>query len=187
MSRRNVFATLTHYPSTRVGEAGLRILKDLAEQRNLTSLSPQLITYSIPTTAIENSRARGGNALGFGDVEGHLVGKSFYLSNSQLLLLLGRRLTTNQVNLFALSWTDRALDRSAYEYADDFIAEFRKTAELNKVFHPYIYLNYANKGQDPFASYGWKNHQKLLKIQKDIDPTGVFTSKGLWNGFFKLR
>ncbi|XWW99251.1 hypothetical protein V2A60_007260 [Cordyceps javanica] len=161
---RNVFATLTHYPSIRVGEAGLRILKDLAEQRNLTSLNPQLITYSIPTTAIENSRARGGNALGFGDVQGHLV-----------------------VNLFALSWTDRAFDRAAYDYADDFIAEFRKAAELNKVFHPYIYLNYANKGQDPFASYGWKNHQKLLKIQKEIDPTGVFTSKGLWNGFFKLR
>ncbi|KAK8142575.1 hypothetical protein G3M48_008556 [Beauveria asiatica] len=55
----------------------------------------------------------------------------------------------------------------------------------HEVLHPFIYLNYANKGQDPFASYGWENKQKLLKIQKDVDSAGIFTSKGLWTGFFK--
>ncbi|KAM3549485.1 hypothetical protein MY1884_008719 [Beauveria asiatica] len=160
---RNLFATLTHYPSITVGEAGFRILKDLAEQRNLTSLNPELITYSIPAAAITNSKARGGNALGLGDVRGHLV-----------------------LNLLALSWTDRVLDQAAYDYADDFIAEFRKAAEHAEVLHPFIYLNYANKGQGPFASYGWENNQKLLKIQKNVDTAGVFTSKGLWTGFFKL-
>ncbi|OAA67650.1 FAD-binding, type 2 [Cordyceps fumosorosea ARSEF 2679] len=160
---RNLFATLTHYPSTLVGEQGLLILKDLTQRKNLTCLNPQLITYSIPTAAIERSKIRGGNALGLGNVQGHLV-----------------------VNLLALSWNNRALDQEAYDYADQFIADFRQAAEHAKVFHPFIYLNYANKGQDPFASYGKKNHQRLLKIQKDVDPGGVFTSEGLWSGFFKL-
>lgn len=79
------------------------------------------------------------------------------------------------------------MDNVAYALADDFIADFRKAAETANAFHPFIYINYANKGQDVFASYGKENQQRLVEVQKSVDPRGVFTSLGLWTGFFKIR
>ncbi|KAK7424496.1 hypothetical protein QQX98_000461 [Neonectria punicea] len=146
----NLFTTLTHYPSVELGKKGLELLKRTVERANLTSLTPQLITYSIPAATMEMSKVRGGNALGL-DVEGHLV------------------------------------NDAVYALADDFIADFRKAAEDANAFHPFIYINYANKGQDVFLSYGKQNQQRLMEIQHEIDPHGVFTSSGLWTGFFKVR
>lgn len=91
------------------------------------------------------------------------------------------------VNLLSLSWTDKVMDNSAYAFADSFIAEFRQAAESLNAFHPFVYINYANKGQDVFSGYGEKNLQTLSEIQQSIDPRGVFTSSGLWPGFFKVR
>ncbi|KAF7557001.1 hypothetical protein G7Z17_g1000 [Cylindrodendrum hubeiense] len=160
---RNLFTTLTHYPSVKLGRKGLEILKSKVEEGNLTSLNPQIITYSIPAATMEMSKARGGNALGL-DVKGHLV-----------------------INLLSLSWTTSSLDDAAYALADDFIADFRKAAKSVNAFHPFVYINYASKGQDVFAGYGKRNQQRLVKIQKAVDPRGVFTSSGLWTGFFKVR
>ncbi|PQE17416.1 FAD linked oxidase N-terminal protein [Rutstroemia sp. NJR-2017a BVV2] len=162
-STRNVFASLTHYPSVELSKKGIEVLKRNVERENLTSLNPQLITYSIPAATMKKSKARGGNALGL-DVEGHLV-----------------------INLLALAWTDSALDNSAYTFADGFIADFKQAAESLEAFHPYIYINYANKGQDVFAGYGETNRARLTEIQKTVDPYGIFTSSGLWTGFFKVR
>ena len=86
-----------------------------------------------------------------------------------------------------MSLTDKALDDTAYKFADSYIAEFRQAAENLGFFHPFIYINYANKGQDVFSGYGEKNRQRLAKIQKAVDPDGVFTSSGLWTGFFKVN
>ncbi|KAL5597131.1 hypothetical protein FOBRF1_010924 [Fusarium oxysporum] len=160
---RNVFTTLTHYPSIDLSKKGHAILKGLVEGRNLTSLNPQLITYSIPAATMAMSKARGGNALGL-DVEGHLI-----------------------LNLLSLSWTDSAMDNAAYALANDFIADFQKAAESLDSFHPFVYINYANKGQDVFASYGKDNHRRLIEVQQALDPKGVFTTSGLWTGFFKVR
>ncbi|KAH7256123.1 hypothetical protein BKA59DRAFT_521355 [Fusarium tricinctum] len=160
---RNVFATLTHYPSVELGNKGLRILKELVEGRNLTGLNPQLITYSIPAAVMKLSKVRGGNALGL-NAEGHLI-----------------------INLFSLSWTNSLMDDAAYSLAEDFIASFQKAAKSLNAFHPFIYINYANKGQDVFASYGNDNHKRLTEVQRALDVRGVFTFSGLWTGFFKVR
>ncbi|CAJ0545086.1 Ff.00g085590.m01.CDS01 [Fusarium sp. VM40] len=160
---RNVFATLTHYPSVELGKRGLHILKELVEGRNLTRLNPQLITYSIPAAVMKLSKVRGGNALGL-NAEGHLI-----------------------INLFSLSWTDSSMDEPAYSLAEDFIASFQEAAKSLNAFHPFIYINYANKGQDVFEGYGEANHKRLTEVQKALDPQGVFTSSGLWMGFFKVR
>lgn len=91
------------------------------------------------------------------------------------------------VNLLSVSWANSTSDDAAYSFADHFIGDFRQAAESLGVLHPFIYINYANKGQDVFSGYGEENKQKLIAIQKDIDPRGVFTSSGLWRGFFKVR
>lgn len=91
------------------------------------------------------------------------------------------------VNLFALSWTDRTLDNVASALAETFITDFRAAAEKLDAFHPFIYINYANKGQDVFGGYGQNNRDRLVEISKAVDPKGVFASSGLWTGFFKVR
>ncbi|KAF4924266.1 Bifunctional solanapyrone synthase [Colletotrichum viniferum] len=161
---RNLFTSLTNYPSLELSQQGLAIMKNLTETRNLTSLNPQLITYSIPAAMMRNSKARGGNALGLEDVSGHLI-----------------------INLFALSWTDRTLDNAASMLAETFITDFRAAAEELDAFHPFIYINYANKGQDVFGGYGQNNRDRLVEISKAVDPKGVFASSGLWTGFSKVR
>lgn len=91
------------------------------------------------------------------------------------------------VNLFSLSWTDSSMDETAYSLAEDFIASFQKAAKSLNALHPFIYINYANKGQDVFEGYGEDNHKRLTEFQKALDPQGIFTSSGLWTGFFKVR
>ncbi|TXB98199.1 hypothetical protein FocTR4_00013528, partial [Fusarium oxysporum f. sp. cubense] len=164
---RNVFTTLTHYPSIDLSKKGHAILKGLVEGRNLTSLNPQLITYSIPAATMAMSKARGGNAFGL-DVEGHLIRKPLPPTLGLLQI----------VTLYAM-------DNAAYALANDFIADFQKAAESLDSFHPFVYINYANKGQDVFASYGKDNHRRLIEVQQALDPKGVFTTSGLWTGFFK--
>lgn len=64
----------------------------------------------------------------------------------------------------------------------------KSAAEELGVTHPYLYMNYAMAGQADqiFAGYGEDNVQRLKEIQAAIDPTGVFTSQGLWRGYIKL-
>ncbi|KAJ8133605.1 hypothetical protein O1611_g16 [Lasiodiplodia mahajangana] len=160
---RNVFASVTHYPSLELSKKVTEIFKTQWRGSNLTDVSPELITYSIPAGAIQRMKLRGGNALGL-DVEGHLV-----------------------INLLSLSWTNSASDEVAYSFANRFIDSFRQAADSLNVLHPFIYINYANKGQDVFSGYGEDNKKRLLAIQQAVDPQGVFTSSGLWRGFFKLH
>jgi hypothetical protein len=53
--------------------------------------------------------------------------------------------------------------------------------------HEWIYINNAYYQQDPFSGYGQRNKERLIDIQKSIDQLGVFTSRGLCRGGFKLR
>lgn len=68
------------------------------------------------------------------------------------------------------------------------IARIESAAKELGVAHPYRYINYARKGQAEkvFAGYGEANVQRLKRIQRAVDPDGVFTSQGLWKGFMKL-
>lgn len=64
----------------------------------------------------------------------------------------------------------------------------KSAAEELGVAHPYRYMNYAMASQadEIFAGYGDGNAQRLREIQRAVDPSGVFTSQGLWRGFIKL-
>ncbi|KAI0099095.1 FAD-binding domain-containing protein [Nemania sp. FL0031] len=160
---RNVFASVTHYPSLELSKKVTEIFKTEWRTGNLMDVSPELITYSIPAGAIQRMKLRGGNALGL-DVGGHLV-----------------------INLLSLSWMNSTNDEVAYAFANRFIDSFHQEAKALNVLHPFIYINYANKGQDVFSGYGDENKKRLLSIQQAVDPRGIFTSSGLWRGFFKLH
>jgi hypothetical protein len=73
-------------------------------------------------------------------------------------------------------------DATVYGFAERFFSRYTQAAKDLGVHHPYIYLNYANRDQDPFAGYGTENKQRLTEIQQSVDPRGIFTSTGRWRG-----
>lgn len=108
-------------------------------------------------------------------VSGHASNKyaifSFPTDVVVLLTVLWENSTDdNAMNTFVSRWVERAT---------------RSTHELGK-YHPWLYINYASKDQDPFSGYGERNLQRLRDIQRTVDPTGVFSSTGLCRGYFKL-
>ena len=64
------------------------------------------------------------------------------------------------------------------------IARIEALAKEMGVYHPFIYQNYAAKGQNVFGGYKPENRERLQKISKKYDPRGTFTR--LQPGYFNL-
>jgi len=124
-------------------------------------------------------KERGGNALGI-DEDSPLISK-------RLQMPVTIRSNCFAVTLLSLIWSDAADDDKMSAFSDKVIQEIRSVAVSENANHPYIYINYAKYDQDPFTSYGEQNRKRLTEIQSSVDPTGIFTSHGLWRGFFKLQ
>lgn len=93
---------------------------------------------------------------------------------------------TMPVVLFNTRWDDEKDDDAINALANRWLERsLAATNDAGKT-HPWLYINYASKAQDPFAGYGEANLRKLTAIQRAVDPNGIFTSKGLCRGNFKL-
>ncbi|KAJ4355543.1 uncharacterized protein N0V89_003560 [Didymosphaeria variabile] len=161
---RHLFTTITYYPSLEVSKRAVQIFREeIQSVRNVTGLVPFLIVYPIPKAAMVAMKERGGNALGI-DEDSPLI-----------------------ISLLSLIWSDAADDSTMNDFSDRVISRIQAAAVANDADHPYVYVNYAKFDQDPFAGYGEENRQQLIEIQNEVDPEGIFTSKGLWRGFFKLQ
>lgn len=55
-----------------------------------------------------------------------------------------------------------------------YIADLDEFAKSVGADNPWKYLDYAYETQDPLASYGEENLQKLRDVSKKYDPEGVF-------------
>lgn len=62
------------------------------------------------------------------------------------------------------------------------VESFAATIEGGKL--DWVYLNYADKSQDPLASYGEDNVRRLKEVAARYDPTGVFQE--MCTGGFKI-
>lgn len=119
------------------------------------ALSYQAVPASIP----KRSALTGGNALGLD------------LSAGPLAIIL--------LNVF---WQDAADDARIEAAAKDLFDQARQAAERVGLANDWIYLNYAAPWQDPIASYGAANQQRLQEISHHYDPHGVF-QKNVPGGF----
>lgn len=91
------------------------------------------------------------------------------------------------VALLTVLWENADDDDRMNAFAQEWVKKSTATTKDAVKHHPWLYINYASTDQDPFLSYGEANLQKLRRIQRDIDPQGVFTSEGLCRGYFKLQ
>ena len=55
------------------------------------------------------------------------------------------------------------------------------------LWHRFKYANYAHANQDVWGGYGEENVARLKKVQREVDPTGVFVGGGLAGVGFRLN
>lgn len=108
---------------------------------------------------ITKSDSLGGNSQGLSPSEGVLVNA-----------------------LLTASWSLSSDDELVNKVAGGFIEKTDILAQEHGVSHSFIYLNYANKTQNPIDGYGAISKAKLQAVSKKYDPQGVF-QRGVPGGF----
>lgn len=89
--------------------------------------------------------------------------------------------------LLIAAWQNEGDDAAVYSFGRQWLARSRQASERLAVSHPYLYINYALREQDPYSGFAEGSVRRLREIQKKVDPNGIFTSTGLCPGYFKLR
>jgi hypothetical protein len=90
----------------------------------------------------------------------------------------GHGLLTREIVInINLRWTESNDITKVEHFVQTLIKRCHSVAKKMSLDHPFVF-------QDVFAGYSPENGKRLLKIQKEIDPNGVF--QRLQPGYFKL-
>jgi hypothetical protein len=139
--------------------------QEFVNEWKATSGNPDFITQcmfqAIPTVFSKHSVERGGNVLGLDKVE----------TNSIMLLF----------DIAVRTAEEEALARPMlHAYG----AKMQAFAASKDGLVDWQFMNYADKQQDPLASYGAENVEKIRAAAKKVDAQGVFQTKA--PGGFKI-
>jgi hypothetical protein len=83
-----------------------------------------------------------------------------------------------------LSWQGAHQDILFQDAGANLIMRIRDYAQSIGADNPYLYLNYADKKQNPLASYGAANVEKMKAAAMKYDPHGIF--QNMMPGGFKI-
>jgi hypothetical protein len=133
----------------------------------------------LPPVYWKDSAKRGGNVLGLERFNGQVL-----CCKSLFLLQKSYKLTESAVYQPYISWQGAEQDALFQTAGADLVNRIRDYAESIGVGNPYLYLDYADITQDPLASYGTENVEKMKAAAKKYDPFGVFQK--LVPGGFKI-
>lgn len=149
---RQIFTSLSFKNSARFMEEVYQLGNDIAPSLKwVTGLRWSLSFQSLPKIIYSKARLTGGNSLGLADEEDDLV----------ILLLTS-------------TWTSALDDERMYAAAQTFFRRVEKRAEEMGVDNSFIYLNYADKWQDPILGYGLQSVDTLRNVASRYDPKGLF-------------
>jgi len=162
---RTIYKTITYKSSPEVDKKVLEIYKEEIEPcMKLEGILPVIIFHPTPRGMTSKMTKNGGNALGIAESE---------------------PLTIMQTSW---SWIKKEDDALNYKTVERIFKRATEAAKNAGVLVPYIYQNYAHEDQDVFEGYGKENQLRLKKIQKKVDPDGVFAGgNGLCRGYFKVN
>lgn len=79
-------------------------------------------------------------------------------------------------------WTDAADDDAVNAAANAWLRESNAATVKAGLESEFLYLNYADRGQDVIRGYGEGNRKELRRVSKVYDPEGVF-QKAVVGGF----
>lgn len=84
--------------------------------------------------------------------------------------------------LLGVQWLNPIDDANVDAAVRDFIRRSRDAARARGLLNKFLYLNYANKWQDPISSYGAASKARLQAASRKHDPDGIF-QKAVPGGF----
>lgn len=101
-------------------------------------------------------------------------------------LLYQRHATTNAlgledrteplvVALISVSWANASDDALVSSTSRALLENINTAAKDLGGLDPYIFMNYADRGQDVIGSYGTASVNRLKKVRQEVDPKGIFT------------
>lgn len=85
---------------------------------------------------------------------------------------------------FNAAWTKPGDEPKFHAVIANTIQLIKAEAQRRNLDNDFVYLNYASEFQDPIASYGKENKERLVRISRKYDPKQVF--QYLQPGGFKL-
>jgi len=165
-TKRQIWGALTIKPSFDLMQALLSIfIEESTSIKHIKDILPSAVFQAITTDEISHMSSNGGNCLGLLPSDAPLIISSFTIGYSgtpggredEVVSAVGRRV------------------RERWE----------RVAKEMGLWHPYVYINYADVEQDVFAGYGEENRERLRQIQRKWDPAGVFGER-LQPGGFKV-
>ncbi|EKG14375.1 hypothetical protein MPH_08466 [Macrophomina phaseolina MS6] len=163
---RHLFTTLTYTPSAELDKLIHAIFaEEVATVKSTPGFSPSVVIQPIHQNAIAIAKERGGNALGLESANGGPL----------------------TLALLTFGWMNAADDEAMYAFAEAWRCRSEEVAREMGLWNRYLYINYCKEDQDPFGGYGEKNKERLRRIQRKVDPEGIFTREGLNRGNFKLQ
>ncbi|KAF3172624.1 hypothetical protein TWF788_009388 [Orbilia oligospora] len=83
-----------------------------------------------------------------------------------------------------LTWLLKSQDALAAECVGKVFAKLRQIAEQRGIYHPFMYMNYANGTQDVLSGYGAASGDRLRQVKLEVDPTNDFGT--LVKGRYKI-
>ncbi|KAI5306504.1 hypothetical protein KEM55_008593, partial [Ascosphaera atra] len=152
------FLTMTSLPSLEVYKAAEEARLKTVEELKGTSVEVVMVIQPISSLMVAACQKRGGNPLGL-----KAKGQQWFLVEVDY---------------------EEQDEEKARVAGQQIIAAAEVTAKENGTYLPFKYSNYASRDQDPLASYGKENLQKLKEIAAKYDPSGVFQT--LQNGGWLL-
>jgi hypothetical protein len=134
----------------------------LATVESETGFFPSISIQAITAGQLKGMQKNGGNALGLDPSNG-----PYFIMN------------------LSCRWTNASDDDNILALFSDVIKRVKAEAQRKGLDNNYIYMNYGSQFQDPIASYGAANVEKLKAISAKYDPVAVFQK--LHPGHFKLE
>jgi hypothetical protein len=166
MFNRQVWSALSIKPNFELMQKLVDIFIEESESiKHVKDFMPSTVFQAITSDEISHMSRNGGNCLGLKAEDAPILVYSF----------------TIRYNLGPEGKEDELVEAAGKRIVDRSIA----VAKEMGLWHPYVYLNYADVSQDVFAGYGKKNRQRLRAIQQKWDPEGVFGAR-LQPGGFKV-
>ncbi|KAH7394864.1 hypothetical protein DE146DRAFT_658558 [Phaeosphaeria sp. MPI-PUGE-AT-0046c] len=162
---RDIWFTMTFSNQASIFTEIVSLNEEFVSEWKSISSNPDFITQcmfqSIPTVFSKHSVERGGNVMGLDNVK----------TNSIMLLF----------DIAVKSAAEEALARPLLK---SYALKMQAAAKAKDGLVDWQFLNYADSWQDPLASYGAENVEKIRKAARRVDPKGVFQTKA--PGGFKI-
>jgi hypothetical protein len=138
-----------------------------------------LVIQPFPKIFGKHSEARGGNALALSSTDHdrfvlEIAGLYSNKLDDALMIEWGRKFTNKLLEDLKIATVGIILFTFTRIPADQDQADAKAKGISVGEYNPY-FINYAGPDQDVFASY--KHHEKFKRLQREIDPLGLFSKR----------